>query len=211
MKRNVLTSLERTNFTLTDQLKQILVGLLLGDLYAQKRGKMGNTVFRFEQGTVHEDYINYLYELFKSYCPSTPKINSRKPNKITMKIYSRIYFLTYTLPCFNDLYLLFYPAGKKVIPANIAELLTPLSLAYLIADDGSWNNKGRYVVLCTDSFPLEEVEHLVSVLNEKFNLKCYVNKNGIYSRIILPSYSIIVLQNLLASHMPPMMRHKIGL
>jgi hypothetical protein len=52
MKRNVLTSLERIKFTLTDQLKQILVGLLLGDLYAQKRGKMGNTVFRFEQGTV---------------------------------------------------------------------------------------------------------------------------------------------------------------
>jgi hypothetical protein len=52
-KKNILTSLERTKFTLTDQLKQILVGLLLGDLYAQKRRKTGNTVFRFEQGTVH--------------------------------------------------------------------------------------------------------------------------------------------------------------
>jgi len=211
MKKNILTSLERIKFTLTDQLKQILVGLLLGDLYAQKRRKTGNTVFRFEQGTVHEDYLNYLYELFKSYCPSVPKISVRQPNKVTGKIYSRIYFLTYTLPCFNDLYLTFYPAGKKVIPANIADLLTPLGLAHFIADDGSWDKKGRYVVLCTNSFTLKEVEHLVSVLNNKWNLKCYVNKNGIYYRIIVPTYSILVLQDLLAPHIPPMMRHKIGL
>jgi LAGLIDADG DNA endonuclease family len=128
-----------------------------------------------------------------------------------MKTYSRIYFLTYTLPCFNDLYLLFYPAGKKIIPANIAELLTPLGLAHLIADDGSWNKKGRYVVLCTDSFTLADVQHLASVLNDKWDLKCYVNKNGKYHRIIIPCYSILVLQDLLALHIPPMMRHKIGL
>jgi len=73
--------------------------------------------------------------------------------------------------------------------------LTGGGLAYLIADDGSWNNKGGYVVLCTDSFTLAEVEHLVSVLNEKFHLKCYVNKNGIYHRVIIPSYSILVLQD----------------
>ncbi len=90
-------------------------------------------------------------------------------------------------------------------------MLTPLSLGYWIADDGSWNKPGKYTVLCTDSFTLEEVELLIEVLNKKFHLKCYKCRQGIGYRIIIPSYSIPVLQNLLASHMPPMMRHKIGL
>jgi hypothetical protein len=34
------------------------------------------------------------------------------------------------LPCFNEFRELFYIAGKKVIPNNIYELLTPKGLAF---------------------------------------------------------------------------------
>ena len=136
----------------------------------------------------------------------------RRCQKISCgKIYSSILFSTYTLPCFNELYNLFYISGKKVVPSITEDLLTPLSLAYWIADDGSWNKPGKYTILCTDSFALAEVVHLIEVLNKKFNLKCYKCRQGLNYRIVIPSYSIPVLQNLLASHMPPMMRHKIGL
>ena len=49
-------------------------------------------------------------------------------------------------------------SGKKVIQSNIGDYLTPISLAFWIGDDGSWNSVGPYVTLCTDSFTLEEVE-----------------------------------------------------
>jgi LAGLIDADG DNA endonuclease family len=68
---------------------------------------------------------------------------------------------TYSLPCFNELFDLFYLDGKKIVPSNIAELLTPLGLAYWICDDG-----GRYrntVRLATDGFTLEEVNLLAKV------------------------------------------------
>ena len=65
--------------------------------------------------------------------------------RISISITDIIYFSTYTLPCFNELYNLFYLSGKKVIPNNIGDLLTPLSLAYWIADEGSWNKTQRYV------------------------------------------------------------------
>ena len=81
----------------------------------------------------------------------------------------------------------------------------------MICDDGSWNKTNKYVVLSTNSFTLEEVNLLVDVLNDKFNLKCYKNRQGSAYRIIIPSYSISVLQSLLAPHMPSMMKHKIGL
>jgi hypothetical protein len=56
--------------------------------------------------------------------------SSRLVDKRTGNIYKRIQFVTYCLPCFNELYLAFYPEGKKRIPINIGELLTPLGLAY---------------------------------------------------------------------------------
>ena len=101
---------------------------------------------------------------------------------------------------------------KKIIPSMIGELLTPLGLAYLICDDGTWCKQGRRVILCTESFTLEDVNLLVDVLNNKFHLKCYKNNRGTGgARIIIPSYSVSILQTLLASHMPSMMKHKIGL
>ena len=54
------------------------------------------------------------------------------------------------LPCFNELSNLFYLSVKKVIPSNIGDYLTPVSLAYLISDDCSWNSVGRYVISRTD-------------------------------------------------------------
>ena len=100
----------------------------------------------------------------------------------------------------------------RVVPLNIGELLTPLSLAYWIADDGSRNKVTRYVVLCTHSFTLAEVNLLADALTSKFNLKCYVNKHTSGGFIIIiPSYSVPHLQGLLKDIMPPMMLHKIGL
>jgi len=198
-----LTNKEQEAFSLPSDLKEIFVGLLLGDLLG--RFRYGKARFVFKQGLVHEDYLLHLYEIFQGYCPSAPKITKSLPHYKTGKIYSSILFSTYTLPCFNELYNLFYISGKKVVPSIIEDLLTPLSLGYWIADDGSWNKPGKFTVLCTDSFTLEEVELLIEVLNTKFHLKCYKCRQGIGYRIIIPSYSIPVLQNLLSSHMPPMM------
>lgn len=193
-------------------MKEILVGLLLGDLYGRKKGDY--TLFSFKQGLIHQDYLNHLYSIFKDYTASAPKIVNNFPHPKTGKCYNSILFYTYSLPCFNELYDLFYvsPLGrKKMVPINIFYLLTPLSLAYWIADDGSWNKVSKYVILCTDSYTLEEILKLIEVLNTKFNLRCYKVKCGNGFRIIIPSYSIPALQELLSAHIPPMMKHKIGL
>jgi hypothetical protein len=125
-----LTKLERAQFSIPMNLRDVLVGLLLGDLCAQKRSVNGNTNLHFEQGFLHKDYIFHLYCLFKDYCSSDPKITDRQPDKRTGKVYTRIQFVTYSLPCFNEIYLLFYPYGKKLVPSNIGEYLTPIGLAY---------------------------------------------------------------------------------
>jgi len=208
-----LTKAEQSQFTLSDELNQILAGLLLGDLGGQKQNV--NARFDFKQGIVHEDYIDHLYELFKDYCPQAPKIFNLLPDKRTGKVHSFKRFQTYSLPCFNELYEIFYPLGVKIVPLEIALLLTALSLAYWICDDGSWHKRGGSIILSTDGFTLEEVKLLVSVLNKKWNLNCTINKHGDGFRIRIPKKSVPIVQALLQDIMPPMMKlrikNKIGL
>src|SRR5690349_2770352 len=136
-QKKYLTKAERAEFTLTKNQKEMVVGLLLGDLNAQNLGV--NARLRFAQGTVHKDYLNWLYEQFQDLCPQDPKILIQKPHIRTGKVYSSIWFNTNSLPCFNELYNLFYLDGRKVVPMNIGDLLTPLGLAYWIADDGCFD------------------------------------------------------------------------
>jgi hypothetical protein len=123
LKAQHLTKLEREQFDLPDNLKEIVVGLLLGALHAEKRSI--NTRFKFEQGKIHDESIYHLYELFKEYCSAVPNVVNRLPHRLTGSIYSIISFNTYSLPCFNYYHSLFYQAGRKKVPNNIKELLTP--------------------------------------------------------------------------------------
>ena len=59
--------------------------------------------------------------------------------------------------------------GKKVIPLNISEYLTPLALAVWVMDDGGRANNG--VRIAANSFTLKEVELLSDVLKSKYNLE----------------------------------------
>jgi len=135
--KKYLTKAERAEILLTADQKDILVGLSLGDLHFQKTKSAVNPTLCFIQGCVHKEYLDHLYEKFKELCPSGPKIQNPKPDTRTGKVYSVIYFRTSALPCFIELYNLFYHGGEKVVPLNIGELLTPLGLAYWICDDGT--------------------------------------------------------------------------
>jgi hypothetical protein len=90
VKQQRLTKAERLQFSLTAELKGILVGLILGDLYIAKT--YVNPRLEFKQGTVHDEYLLHLYELFKIYCPSGPNLRIGTPDKRTGKVYSATYF-----------------------------------------------------------------------------------------------------------------------
>ena len=93
MKKNYLTKVERLQFSLSQEEKETLTGLFLGDLSAQKRSQTENITLRFRQGTVHEAYLLHLYELFKAFCSASPKVENSKPDKRTGKVYSAIFLI----------------------------------------------------------------------------------------------------------------------
>ena len=124
-----LTKEERAEKIIPQHLKDIMVGSLLGDLGMQKKTPNSNPRCQFVQGLIHIEYLYHLYDLFEDYCGTEPKIVESKPDKRTNKVYSSVSFNTLSLPCFNEHYQLFYPEGKKVVPSNIGDLLTPAGLA----------------------------------------------------------------------------------
>jgi hypothetical protein len=209
VKPKRLTNLEKSQFTLTDELKEILVGLILGDLYLNKQPS--NVRLMFKQGIVNKDYLMHLYEIFSGYCSSGPKFTNAAPDARTGIVYTGIYFNTYSLPCFVPLYNLFYPNGKKIIPFNIGELLTELSLAYWLCDDGTFVKGRDIVILCTESFSESEVDLLLAVLQNKFGLKCRKDKRGNGFRIYIVKSSLNKLRELVHAHLPSSMLYKIGL
>lgn len=134
-----LTNAEKELFKLDGFLTQVLIGCLLGDAHMRmfniQIGARGNARFRFLQSLAQSDFIFHLYELFKDFCASPPKVGSsliKESNKLRFNIS----FATRNLPCFNELYSLFYFNRVKIIPSNIIELLTPVVLAYWIMGDG---------------------------------------------------------------------------
>ena len=206
-----LKSFERKRITLPNNLQEILIGLLLGDVCAQKRSSKGNTNLHFEQGLVHKDYLFHLFLLFESFSGSPPKISERKADKRTGKVYTRVRFATLCLPCFNELYESFYPKGYKIVPNNIEELLTPLGLAYWISDDGTFCKKHKYIRIATNSYTLQEVDLLLGVLRRKFNLTCYLIEDRSGYVITIAAKSVISLRPTLEPLMPAMLLHKLGI
>ena len=74
---------------LTPELEEIIIGLILGDLFAEKIKPNSNTRLQFKQSNKNKVYIDHLYSLFKEYCNSEPKITTsieKRPNRKELNI-----------------------------------------------------------------------------------------------------------------------------
>ena len=183
------------------ELKEIIIGLMLGDLFAEKRNPNSNTRLQFKQSIKNKVYIEHLYSIFKDYCNSEPKITSsidKRPNKKDLNI--SIKFWTQSLPCFNQFRELFYDElGTKYIPSNLDELITPRSLAYWAMDDGYKSGKGFY--FCTESYTLEDNTKLSQILRNRFNLECGIHKHTNGHRLYVFSSSKDILLELIKPYL----------
>jgi hypothetical protein len=158
-----------------DPLFDITVGLgdlslgpgLVQDQAAVKRYPNSMAVLKFCQSYKHLDYLIHLYDLFSLYVSSSPRVYEINRSSGS---YLQVSFQTLSFPFFDQLYLLFYDpiSGKKKVPENIGNLLTPLGLSYWFADDGA--KAGLF--LHTDGFSKKDVVLLLSVLDSKFGLQC---------------------------------------
>lgn len=104
----------------------------------------------------------------------------------------------------------------KIVPLNIKELLTPISIAHWIMDDGY--RAGNRVILCIDNYTLSEVELLISVLTDKFSLDAKLYNRRQQGKLLCWRIAIsgkpenlAKLRSLVLSYFIPSMLYKLGL
>ena len=172
-----LSSSERKNILMGDDIKDVLIGILLGDAHIVKRSSTANSRLVYAQTAItHKAYFEYVYSFFTNFCTKDYIPQSRVVrDKRTKKIYSSISFTTMQLPCFNVFRELFYLSNVKTVPHNIYELLTAKGLAFWIMDDGSKHGNGLHISVY--AFSNSDVDKLMFTLQDKFNLKCSIHYN----------------------------------
>lgn len=114
----------------------ILIGGMLGDLYAQKQHNA--TRIQFCGAAKNQDYIFWLHKIFpeNGYCSNTPPRLSQSICKKTGVVTSSYRFHTFSFTNLNWIRDIFYPNGIKIIPPEIQPLFTRRTLAILFMDDG---------------------------------------------------------------------------
>jgi len=201
----------KSDLQLPSELKEVVIGKMLGDLGAERPNLNCNTRLQFKHTDKQRGYIEHLYDLFKDYCKSGPiPLSSfdKRPNR--NKEYKAIKFNTRSLPCFNEFRELFYNnEGKKIIPGNLGDYLTERALAYWYQDDG-YISKNRFY-FCTESFTREENDLLAKLLHDKFGLNCdiYIHTNG--PRLYVRPTSRDKFTDLIKPYLLPLFYYKLGL
>ena len=188
----------------------VLVGSLLGDGHAE-RLRSGGVRFRFRQPVKHREYIFWLHEFFnkRGYCTNNLPVLFEQ--KYGDKIYQAYRFGTYGFASLKWLYNLFYTHSKiKIVPKNIADLLTPLALAVWAMSAGKFIH-GK-VKLYTEFCKGKDIEKLINALNDSFGLVCSMDKckKNLYI-VIIPKEYVKIFQAIVLPYVIPTLKYKIGL
>lgn len=179
LRKGVLSKQERELMILNKEQQSIIVGLILGDGWIQKR-KGWNPRIGLKQSMKNFHYLWTVFVQLSSLCSNYPwLVKNRKRGKL----FYAIEFQTRQLNCINEIYSIFYSENnKKSIKFELYEYLDYIAIAHWIMCDGSKRNKG--ITLCTDSFSFKEVVILMNILIIKYNIKSSIhlekNKPRIY-------------------------------
>lgn len=208
---------------------EAMTGNMLGDGYIgypnlNRDGKAsGNARYAMTMAIKFHSYMlwlfNNIYSIFSiSGLKPYPNVNlpQHKGKEVTQYTFN-----TKGLPLFSALHSLWYIWNSdlqkfvKIVPLCIAEMFSPVSLAYWIMDDGYFETYGRAqtVLLCTENFTLAECILLQSVLLKLGIKSTLIIRNKVKDtyRIRISKTSMPLLIELVKPHMHASMLYKLGL
>lgn len=203
-----LKSNQSHDIPITKELEEVLVGTLLGDGYLNdisksKIKKRKDTAFLvFAHCKKQKKYCYHKYNLLKPLFDNEPKerVQIRKgkehiayyaisKSSLSLKKYRNIFYN-------ND-------TNEKIIPKNIGNYFTPLSLALLYMDDGTLGRNSPNIALC--NFSEESLNNLKDLLYS-WNIKCTIDK---YHNLYISAESRETFFSLIKPYIIPSMRYKI--
>lgn len=187
---------------LSQQQRDILVGTLLGDGCLAMHGNHARLHIKHKVAQV--DLVELKYEAFREFI-SMPMHHFDQ--QLLGNDFPCVQFATKTHPVFSYWRSRFYVDRRKVVPPNIATLLTPLALAVWFMDDGAADYAG--VTFQTHNYQLGEVELLTAVLRSEFDLAVSIQQNKGKHIIYVKAESIPRLQKMIGCHVLESLQYKL--
>jgi LAGLIDADG DNA endonuclease family len=198
-------------------LEEALIGIILGDGHLEKRGRGPNShaLLTITFAVRYVLLAQYIYGLFIFLVNKKGFRFSEVQSGEGSKYFGRIIVRTVNLPLLTYYHNIFYKLidnkYKKIIPLNIIDFLTPVSLAFFIMGDGNYNTVKKVIRLYTNSYTKLEVEYLSKALNEKLGIRNRIEKDKLNYIIVIPTSQVPIVQALVKEHVHPSFYYRIGL
>ena len=190
----------------TQKEHDLIIGSLMGDASTRQRER--NSCFRFSHSIRQKNYSTWKAQILSEFNISEFREVKRKIGKAFIHALD---FSTKTHPVFNYYRNLFYKDSRKTVNPDILNQLDPRSLAIWICDDGSRETKQGYIILCTNSYSLEEHNLMKQFFNEKFGLDPTIGfRDGKYYYLRFKQEDSRKLIEIIKPFMPKSMLYKIG-
>lgn len=155
---------------LSERQRAVLVGTLLGDGCLAMHGRHARLFVKHK--AAHQSLAELKYSAFRNFITMPMH---RFDQRLNGRDYPCVQFASRTNPVFTKWHVRFYRDRKKIVPSEIAELLSPLAVAVWLMDDGAADHAG--VTLQTHSFLYQEVLLLQTAVRERFDLAVTLRKN----------------------------------
>lgn len=185
-------------------MKELLLGIVLGDGYLEPHGK--GVRLQVNHAERFAFYVKWKREALHELIPGALHRNHNNG-------YPFWRFVTKSHPDLAELRRLFYVDGKKIIPDNIQEMLVhPQSLAVWFMDDGTCDKRQGSMLFETQCFDASDVERLRETLQTNFDVgtkahRCGVGRKG--CRLYVSVAEAKKLRKIIAPYVLPEMRYKL--
>lgn len=201
----------KKNLKLTNRQREILIGTLLGDSHLETQNEGRTYRLKVEHSFKQKEYVDWLYQEFREWVLSPPKIRERFVSLRTVSgVYPKYYFNTLSTGSLRFYAQQFYSEGKKVAPRLIHRWLTSLALAIWYMDDGSIkSNHHRTVFLNTHGFAICDLRALQKALLEKFNIKTQLRADRHQQQIYFSAETVDKFLRMIECYIIPSMRYKL--
>ena len=176
--------------------KEILRRSLLGDGHLTKTTR--GFAFRANHSIKQKKYVDWKYN-------QLTEITNSAPSDCQNRVY---YFRSVAHPFFKVLHKEFYVGRRKIVPKQIKNWISPLTVAVWIMDDGS--RDGRQLRINSQSFSKLENKKLISVLEAKLGIKATLNRDKDRYRLRIKDESMEIVREIARKYIIPSMLYKIS-
>ncbi len=198
----------KKSLSLTQEQREILVGLLLGDACLETQNKGRTYRLKIEQSARHGPYVRHLYEVFRPWVLTPPRTKECTASNGSKSLSWAFHTVSHT--AFRFYAHQFYDGAKKRVPRLIHRWLTSRGLAYWFMDDGSMkSNQSKGVIFNTHGFELGDVERLIECLQTCFGLRASRRSQKDGNQIYVSGASFEDFVELVNSFVQVAMRYKV--